>query len=239
MAATTNNPLGRLHNILLEISSYNGYSPYDAFASIFNLDVNNKGAILTCYSELFKLCEDSKTLINNLDVNHSKFLSPINEVILALSKVDFTRSSGLTTIKNCLDDRLLTNLDLCSELLSFTYKEKELEQSTLDDLYTSLCSLRKSIIDSIINSELKTLLINHLNNMDISISKYKLYGTTGIKSELTSIIGDIVINNNLVSTDDEKSIIEKVLAFMSKANTSISFCKNIAPLIPGIINLIN
>ena len=40
--------------------------------------------------------------------------------------------------------------------------------------------------------------------MNISISKYKLYWTTGIKSELASIIGDIVINNNLVSTDDEK-----------------------------------
>lgn len=74
MAASTNNPLGRLHNILFEISSSNSYSPYTVFASIFNLDTDNKGAILACYSELFKLCEDSRILINNLDVNHSKLL---------------------------------------------------------------------------------------------------------------------------------------------------------------------
>ena len=65
MAATTNNPLGRLHNILLEISSSDSCSPYTVFASIFNLDANNKGAILTCYSELFELCEDSRILINS------------------------------------------------------------------------------------------------------------------------------------------------------------------------------
>ena len=54
-----------------------------------------------------------------------------------------------------------------------------------------------------------------------------MYATTDIKSELPSIIVYIIINNNLVSTDGKKPIIEKVLAFMSQVNTSISFCKNI------------
>lgn len=233
------NPLGRLHDILLKISKSNSNSPYEVFASIFNLGKNDKGSILVCYSELFKLCEESRVLINTLDVNHDTLLAPINGAILALSKIDFNEPNGLMSVKHCLDGQLLASLEICSEMLPTAYKEKELEPSTLDELYHSLNSLREFIDDRKINLELKTILKNHINNMDISISKYKLYGTPGIKSELTSTIGDIVINNHLATTEDEKLVIEKVLTFMSKVNTAISFCNNISPLLPGIINLIN
>jgi hypothetical protein len=241
MTTTNNNPLGRLHNILSEIADSNNLSPYTTLSAIFNLNPDDKGAILASYSELYKLCEDARLLINNLtNINHNKLLEPINSAVLALSRINFNNSiDGLRNLNDCLDEKLLSNLDLCSEMLSFSYKEKYLEDSTLKELSDNLNLIINSITDSNINDELKLILIQHLNTIDLSIKKYKIYGVSGIKSSLTSTIGDIVINKDLVTTEDEKSVIENILGLMSKINTVISFSKNITPLIPSIIGLLN
>lgn len=237
--AANNNPLGRLHNILLEIKNFKNSSPYQALSSIFNLNINEKSSILACYSDLFKLCEDARSLIINLPLNQEKLLNPVNDVVLALSKIEFNDSTGLLYFKQSLTEQLLSNLDLCSEILSYTYNEKELETSELEELSESLNSLQDLINNTSINNELKNILILHLKDIDISISKYKLYGVSGIKTSLTTTLGDIIINNNLAVTKDEKSVIENTLKFMSKINTVISFSKNLPLIIPSIIALIS
>ncbi|EOU1646415.1 hypothetical protein OQL12_002143 [Clostridium perfringens] len=234
-----NNPLKRLYNILTELCKCKSIDANKGFSEIFNLDEEDKYSILICYADLFKLCDESKELIKKCPVNNEKFITPIDKAIYALSIIDFNHPSGLRDFRQCLNNTVMTSLDLGAEMLTFQINEPTIDDNSLKQIYEDLNNLKTFIIDNEINIDLKDILITDLNNMIYTIDRYKLFGVSGIKAELSKSLGNILINKDLVKTENEHSVVEKVFKSMSKINTIISFNNNLSNLLTGFLNLIN
>jgi hypothetical protein len=233
MDVPMNNPAGRLYNIIDQLRK-SAQNPYLALSSIFNIDSNDRATILENYAEIFRLTKDVRECILKLDgINHSKYLSPIEDIILSLSKIEFSGNGDLFSFKTSLDEKVMIRLEYCAEALSSAFGGQSLEESQLEELSDEVESLINYIKELNINNDLKAIFLNNLENIKIAITKYQLYGPTEIKSILEACLGSIILNGKTVNTDDEKSGFSKIYEFIYRFNQTITFNNNInTTLIP-------
>lgn len=225
MEITTNNCVGRLCKIMSDLINFSKEQSTTAglLAKTFNINHNDISTISSFYLKLFMLCDQcKKQIMNTKNVNHQKLLEPINKAISLISMLNLDAHSTNAFVNSFPDD-IITKLDFCSELLSATSSEQEIETSTLCELEKELETLIHSVNELNINLKLKSLLLSKLNELLNSIYDYKLFGSFAIKKEIESSTGCIIMNTTLISSEEEKNAIKLAFEYINKLNTTMSF----------------
>lgn len=183
------------------------------------------------YLDIYRLSNLAKEDILSIDgINHEKYLTPINDIVLALTRINMNIPNGFQSFVNTIDEKTMIRLEYSCEILSEKIGEEPIDQETIDLVLSEIEELIKLVDDSDLDRELKALLINSLMNIKISILNYNLWGLKGIKKQLESSAGAIILNGNLLNNEKGFSISKIVFEHIGKFNQIITFGKAVKEL---------
>lgn len=227
-----NNSAGRLYKVIEQIKSNCWEKPDEVLGKAFNVNSKNKtDFLLDKYFDLYRLTKLAKEDILSIDgINHEKYLTPINDIVLALPTIKLNYPDGFQSFANTIDEKTMIRLEYSCEILSEKIGEETIDQETIELISSEIEELIKFVDDSDLDIELKALLINSLMNIKISILNYNLWGLKGIKKELESSAGTIILNGNLLTDEKEFSVFKIVFESIGKFNQIITFGKAVKEL---------
>ena len=88
-----------------------------------------------------------------------------------------------------------------------------LEQEFLEKLSSKFKSLLRSTLSSDLSKELKSFLVERIEDILTAIRKYHIDGTEGLKKAAQSLVSDLVLNEHRIKSEDQKnSMYSKVIA---------------------------
>lgn len=238
----------KLHEILEQAYEQNIPDPNSTpasqvWAEVLNANPQNISDIVEKFSELIQLIGDVKDDIKKLEErNHQKYLKTISKIqdILLLNN---PLQGSWSSIKNSLNEDLLSFLAMCGELLETRNKgAKEITPEELDILRKQINDLIDNIVKSDIDSETKNFLIEKLHELEQVILKCQIRGTTLVKKVNNQIFGEIITfiaENCLKLSNNSKETIKQVLEFSAKLNGALSLGEKIPHLVEGIKHLLS
>lgn len=233
-----NNSAGRLYHIIDEIKNNNSISstPYTVLAKVFNVSKDDKAVIIENYSEVFQLTKTLKEdILQVTNINHERYLQPINIVLDALSSIELNSTNGLSKFVNKIDENVMTRLEFCSDTLSREIGEHSISEDELNELCNNVNNLIESVNNMKINDDLKALFLKNLTNIRSAIENYKLWGTKGLQSVIDSSFGSILLRGDLVTSEEERSTGKKIVGYIFEINNVINAGKKIYETLEPVI----
>ncbi|KOP67228.1 hypothetical protein AMS62_19725 [Bacillus sp. FJAT-18019] len=233
-----NNSAGRLYHIIdaIKLNHLHNSDPYAILAKVFNVSKDDKEVIIENYSELFRLTKTIKEdILHITNINHERYLQPINIVLDALSSIELNGSNGLNKFVNKIDDNVMTRLEFCSDTLSRVIGEHNISENELNELYNNINILIELVNNMQINNDLKALFLKNLTNIRLAIENYKLWGTKGLQSVIESSLGSILLRGDLVTSEEERSTGKKIVEYIFEINNIINAGKKIYETLEPVI----
>lgn len=220
MEIESKNSLARLCILISKLKESNSSNPYTTFSSIFEVDENNLLEVMTAYSDLMQLCNNSNNIVDKYCPNKELAKKHISNIIYSLSKINFNDSFGMNGFKNNLSESSLASLEmLCTMLPS---DGEILSSDKLNEIYENINSISNDINRSNINNVLKEILIDRIEDILLIIRKYKIHGTNELIKCIETSIGSICANHSNIKTEEEISLCRNILSKLSKSIACIN-----------------
>ncbi len=224
----SDNVVGRLYSIIKMIQKHQGGNTETALIEVFSLNENDVASIYSSYAKLFTMILDGKHQIEMYSPkNKDKHLKTLDNVISGLIKIKFNAprnpiNNGLDDFKNHFNANLMLSLEYCADYLSDFSKEIRLEETELKSLSDEINNMISELMDSEINNELKIVITYHFKKIRDSFLNYSLFGTEGIKNEVSTAVGSLLLNGNAITNARDKNIFGKAFEILTKVNTMIN-----------------
>jgi len=228
----SDNIVGRLYNVINELKYFSGENSNGAFSKVFSLDKSDKAGIMYNYAELFKMCNLGISEIEKLNPKNAiKHKNALNNAIEGLSKIYFNISpgsyeNGMDKFKQHFNSELILSLEYCADFLSEYSDEQDIEEEKIQEMIKEIEALIEEVFGCKLDSDLEKILICQLNNVRESLFKYKLYGSEGIVNSISTTVGTLILNRELVDNEKSMFTVEKIFGILSKINTIVSFKNN-------------
>ena len=220
MEIESKNSLARLCILTSKLKESNSSNPNIAFSRIIEVNENNLLEVMTAYSDLMQLCNNSNNIVDKYCPNKELAKKHISNIMYSLSKINFSDSLGMNSFKHSLSDSSLSSLEmLCTMLPS---DGEILSSDKLNKIYENINSISNEINRSNINNELKEILIDRIEDILLIIRKYKIHGTNELIKSLETSIGSICTNQTNIKTEEEVSLCKNILSKLSKSITCIN-----------------
>ncbi len=242
MGSSTENPAGRLFKILSEAKARNDSLPSRlVWANILKIDPTDISTILLNISELINLIHLTKNAIQKIDgINHEIYLKPFTKLEGAFASTNF--EIGWSSFRGQLDDATMVALQFCSDTLSRQISENEISKEELDALLKEVNELLSMIIKSNLPEEIKSFLIDNLENIRRAIITYRIRGALSLKYVLESNIGSFYFHreqiDKVIKSGDGATIFPVFFRVVDKLNKLVSFAINTKKLASPMINLL-
>lgn len=194
--APLDNPAGRLHRILVGVTSANEAEQVDrVLQRLFGLEDEKDEAsrvalLLRQVAELATLAQQAQAQIETLvDVNHELFLRWVSKVNKALMWAP-RWNENINNMKQLLDSTTLYSLEMCADMLHRMSPEPTIE----DDKLSELVELVRAAIDataemSALPAEVRQSLIARLREVEISFIYFRTTGYPGVETAMDALTG--------------------------------------------------
>lgn len=205
----TDNPAGRLHEILTNALNQGNMPTIEVWTMVLGATPGDKTDVIRRISRLHELVDEVKEKITKLSgLNTQLYLSrfPSIEAVVKATNYD----AGWDAYKPHLNEAAMLNLAHCAEALS-RYDEAPIEQADMSALLESIDELSEKLLGSSIDSPLKEVIADLLENIRRSITEYRIRGAAGMRKELAYCIGMLMQNHELFKNEGAK---EEVGAFI-------------------------
>jgi alkyl hydroperoxide reductase subunit AhpC len=217
----SNNPVGRLHEILsaFQKATANQNDRLDTIISrVFSVDLNDSSRLLEIYLELLNLTKECKTEIRKLPETshelHLRAIKVIEHAFIANSLHSHWASFGKKLVA-----ATMTGLDHTADNLSYL-GEQNVSTNDLEDLQREVSELLELITKTEMNEKLRVFLVEHLEKIQQAVLYYRIKGARGLKDALERIIGAVYIyateNPNQKTPDSVKSKLSTVMGLLVK-----------------------
>ena len=115
----------------------------------------------------------------------------------------------------------MTRHQCCSELLSSTYAEEQLQDKDLAQVTNLIDDLFNSVLNSSLDGGIRLTLLEEIERLRAALSMYKIKGAKGLKQSLQSTIGMVVANQTELSTvaSSEPDVIERLGKLIDKVDS--------------------
>lgn len=237
-AIKTDNPAGRLYEILDKTRSKSKTSRVRVvWAEVLDIDPNDSLKILSSLTELVKLVAESKKRIQQIQgINTDLYLQPFENIEKAFANLNFTQQ--WEPIKNLLDEPTMLGLAYCADYLSREAGEKEIDPKKLAELLKAVEALQKEVLASDLPEELKSVLIENLEKMHLSILGYRINGAEGIQRAIEMNLGSVFLHGDLIKAENKKQVMKKFYRLLLKALEIIGPALGKVLVIDGIERLL-
>ncbi|MCQ4696252.1 hypothetical protein NE452_01845 [Paeniclostridium sordellii] len=228
------NVIGRLYELVVKLRNSSTNNSDEAFAEVFDIDSKDNVQIFLCYSNLFRLCDESISLIDKYYPNKPSLKKHIENTMKALSKIEFNGYNGMNNFNSYLTSDTLTGLETISLIAQCT--EKTLSDDKLSELSKDINSMLDDILKSNMNESLKCILSDRLIDILKILKNYEIYGSEKVVKSIESSIGAIYLNQPNIKNDSEKNLCKDILL---KLTSFVTFLSDSVPLIEYIEKLLS
>lgn len=242
MGDVVENPAGRLFEILSTAKTAQDNLPIkQVWANTFEIDQNDTGALLLNVAEIINLVHLTKGEIQKLDgIDHKIYLRPFAKIERAFATTNL--EAPWQAFKNHLDDATMVALQFCSDTLARQIGENKISKEELDTLLQEVDMLLSKILESGLPEEIKSFLVNNLENIRRSIITYRIRGASSLKHVLEGNIGSIYFHREqleeAVKNEDNKEIFPKFFTVIDKLSRLVSFALSVKKLSAPIAHLL-
>ena len=237
---TINNPAGRLATILRKAKKYPKQNDVakNVWPKILEVDPADMPQLLSRLGKLMELLEIISDEIKlQQDINHDIYLKWVPKVQAGFSVINL--NGGFSAFTNPIDEAALDGLDFCSDLLSRRIPEKVLDKDKLQNIYKDTEELVKEIIASGTEKDLKTFMVNKLNEIIKAIQEYQINGSSPIEKAIESTFGALATKEGLYEGTKKTSKGDKFWNIMARvalvsgiALTSVQIGESVVNLLP-------
>ena len=240
--AIKGNPAERLYEILSNAKEnvkknssdiYTNKTVKTIWALTFDIDKNDEEKVFLAVVEVIQQIESLKKVADRMNsIVKDDFVKEITGLEKDIMNTSLDEKSY--TLEKVISDTRLMALKAIAMGLDICNQYSTIDDEKIDDIRDKILQLINEINDLSISNDLKEIVIDNLERVDLMIDDHKLYGIEGVKGAVEKGFGNIMLNNELseLSSNDfeVKETLKKVLNLFGTINTIISFSKNVAPM---------
>lgn len=132
----------------------------------------------------------------------------------------------------------LFRLEAAVDFINDELAPEDIETEKISQFAQQVQELIEDVKQSAIDEELKKLILQDLCGVSDMLTKYMVLGMEAVYESVKSTVGALMMNYRDDFTEDEKSVIRKVLCLMGTFNTEFGFVKNVSMLTSAALKLI-
>ena len=223
------NPFKRLHDNLSVVIDYarnNGLSTGTlaqvAWIRAYSLD--ELGFLQKLHELMFIVDSCEQVIGQEQAINQGLYLKQITEVKRALSLLSMNSGSWGDFLA-ILNDNFMVSLLLMSENISFHGGEEVIPGEELASLQSDIEDLVNKVVDSDIDADIKSVLLEGLEAVRQAILNYRVSGAEGIRNAVDRNIGSYARHKeefDRASENEGKEVIYDYKRFINEVNAIIS-----------------
>lgn len=172
-------------------------------------------------NHIFNLIKETKSLL--------QIKSNFSNVSLYSKAIDAIQSSLLMTNFNSswmemnprIDKGTLVSLEFCADFLSQETSENFIKKDELAKLRNEVNSLISNILNTDLETDFKTYLIEKLKSVEDAILSYHIYGSRGLKNASESSLGSLLSNLSSLDKPQKKKIVEDFFKIIANINALV------------------
>jgi len=212
----TDNAAYRLNNLLLNIQKSNGNDKlFDIWARVLNVKnkdrsivLNRLGYVSTLPEEITNQIYQYKGIDNDLYLTWKTAVSRL----LNCNNLD----NNWASLKNSIPKENMVTLAFCSEKISETIKNEEIDDKKINQLIVDAENLLSEIESSVLNYKIKSFLIERLKGVISALSGCNIFSPNNFKTEFENAIGSIASQKDIVEEVAKTSFSDKFWKIMGR-----------------------
>ena len=237
MFPVTDNPAERLLAILTEAKKIEIHHVNEVLAKQFGYNPNDKVSFYRTLGYLNELLDQVELRIRQIPgIKHELFLRDIPAIRSVITPGALQES--WPQISQPLKQGALTCLDFCADALSQNHQEAKIENADIVKIKARISSLYKSISESDLDPDLKSVVFDLLTTIQTSIDNYKIKGADGLKRSLVYASGLIKLHQDRLRADKDKPVLVEVSEFVNNVAIIVTAAYNMKELAVGVGGLL-
>ncbi len=208
MARHLDNPAGRLHALLTDLSEV---SPADrtqtraAWASVLDIEEGDLAGLTRGLGYVLNMPEQVKAQINDIqDVDHDLMLRHMHKVEAALSRSILSLNEAVAHVHAQYNEATLLSLELCSDALHRRRAERVVADDDLKRIDEEISKLVDEVRSSKLDQDLRDFLLTHLAEMHQAVGDVRIRGSIALEEVLDRTCGAISRKGDLRSRIDQQ-----------------------------------
>jgi hypothetical protein len=197
---------------------------------------DNNFEVIIGLGKIFELIDSTRESIkklNNIDID--LYLSPLEELAEAFLKIRLS-NNWVSSDAVGIDKKTLDKLKFCAYTLSREQGEILLNAEQLNELLLEVRELLDKVLDSELDADIKSFLVEKLRDIEQAIFNYKYEGSVGLRKVLESTVGGTVLNAN-VKEQKENPLVTNFFTLVTRLATILNITNTTKQLEPDVSNM--
>jgi hypothetical protein len=233
----TDNPAGRLHEILEAAKAHTG-NGFLIWAKVFDIPITSDQTSAEAEYEITSRLIQIRKMIDEIEeglrsiegINLDLFLRPFSRIRHAI-RIGGLHASNYETSLRQITEGDMTVLAFCAEELSKWQSEKTIEEAQIKDLTEDIQALYEQVHASELNAEIKNLILDQLEIIRRAIHEYRIRGVKRLNEALTTVVGAYILNKDLIDEESDKEEVSKFKDTLSKFTSTVAFASHTTRLL--------
>jgi uncharacterized protein (UPF0147 family) len=238
------NPATRLLEIL---SAARGADPnrsaLEAWCSVFEIvEPNSEEALFECQRRLLalrKLFGETELALRQIpDINEELFVRPVSELaaVVNIKALDSGWQHRMATLH---PNRMLA-LKYAEDLLNKDQEscENEIPTDEINEILSELNTLYESIAGSSLPSNVRTALLDIVEEIRRGLHEYRVRGASALKDALSRSVGIIAGNKQEIDENSDADEIKALGRMLTRIDAAYSFAVRVTPLLTAAAHLL-
>lgn len=213
------NPISSLANVL-KMAVEKGDSK-KAIKSAIAIGMGSQSNQKT-FSEFHELLRECKKAIQKLDrnISHSQVenIKMIEDLELLFITHNFWSDPWGKVVDRIKRQSLSVSLDNLGMVYNLSYPSIEVDKEFLSKLIEMFSDIRKEVMQSNLTKDLKSIVLEHIDEICYAIDNYPTHGRDGILSALSASLGNIISNPISSKLSKRNPLVRKFLISVCAVN---------------------
>lgn len=221
------NPASRLHDLLQQIFKQDqNFKIRKAIAEVFHIENQNSPEVFRAYVSIINLALEIGDRLSAVpNINTDLYSRSISNVQKQLSTTTF--ESNVASLKQRIKEQDLHGLEFISDVFDNIEREEAIPEEKLKEFEIRIDELIEEIRTTELEAEFSHFLVSHLHRIRTSIQNYRFFGSIGVKSSLSTVIGEIILDPRDAEKDEtKKGLMRKTIDMMKDINSLLVFYRN-------------
>lgn len=235
MTESSDNPAGRLHNILTSALRFQRQkTSREVWSNVFEIAPDDTSRLLSLYGKLIDLIGHAREGVDQLeDVQKTIYMQPFDEIDQAFSY--FNLDASWQPTRDHLTDATMRSLAFAADTLARAHWTAEIEQAELDKLLKEVNSLLETVLGADVGEELKSYLVESLQDIQRAIIEYKIRGVDGLQEALERSIGATMRHADAIRAAKGEKPVKKWFEILGKLDAVVSVALKVKQFVDPII----
>ena len=190
-----------------------------AWCQAFKLKGDDAVGLARAVADVFGLISETRRQLQSIpDIDHGLYMQSFPPIkrLLSLDNIGQTWNPIRSELQQ---PHILQGLRFCAAALKQSCAEPVLDSEALSSLLKAVSDAIESItIDDTIPSNLRALLLEHLQAIQSAIGSYRIYGASALKHAIERAIGGLIAHRQLVLGQESSDPIQRFCSVLDKGS---------------------